>query len=1109
MKVIFQIIVFIAASTSLFAQGLKIEGISVPFNSFIADMVQDNMGNIWIATNNQGLHRYNGNEFKPYNHHSEDANSLLSDRLECLYKDSEGLIWIGTFANGLSRLNPQDDTFSNFVSDPNDTTSLRSDGIRNLTEDKSGRLWIATLNGLDYWDPKTKAFKRDYKESEDARILSQEHVRVLYTDESGIIWAGSSSPFFGEQSKGGLFRIDPATKTVERFTTSDQSNSLNNNIVTAIFEDSRGVFWIGTAGDGLHTMDRELGTFQRHLHVDGESEKLSRPPVRGYAYCMDHIRFITEDAFGNIWIGTMNNGINVFDPITDEIIHLTSERDDEYSLPISDLWCSLKSEDGLLWFGSWNPDGIGTKLFRINQTPSRLNHQDIGGPIFSFAEAPDDEIYVGSNNFIAKVGESVNDMTHIHYFDNEDFSSIHHLSKDPDGNLWGSTDKGLIFYNPSADQHEFYPLYDEQVTPRELLRLSNTALISSDSILVATSNGLFLFLHRQKKFMKIDFKPKDVEKQTSLLVNKVYIDSQDHIWVGFDLHGLHLLDAGLRTFKDYQFLHHIQDGPRIIKEDNKQNLYVGSDRSGLKKYLSDRDTFTQILDKNGLLNHDSHISDISFASDSTLLVATRTGVIEFNTIDSSSRRLDISQLAEFEIMSKPFFTAQNTGYSYLGTSYGFIKYKLDQFKSGNQNTATPRISKVYSAEMNVTNLAHEDSVTMQLKHHQNDLSFTLQYIDFLSRKPDRDLLYMLEGYDQRWRKGANEEEVYYYKLDPGLYSFIVKKMGSDGIWREDQVDFKILPPWWKTWWAYLLYGSLLTVSVWLTHKNQREKTIRKEREKIKDQELAHAKEIEKAYADLKETQTQLIQSEKMASLGELTAGIAHEIQNPLNFVNNFSEVSTELLEEIQEDLEKGNYGELKELFSDLENNLQKIHHHGERASGIVRGMLDHSRATSDEKALTDINRLCDEYLRLAYHGLRAKNKSFQANFRLEADPNLPEIMAVPQDIGRVLLNLINNGFQAILEKSETSDKDYKPELVVKTFKREQSIEVWIIDNGPGIPEEIKDKIFQPFFTTKPTGKGTGLGLSLAYDIVKAHGGELSLKSEEVGRTHFVIKLPII
>jgi signal transduction histidine kinase len=250
----------------------------------------------------------------------------------------------------------------------------------------------------------------------------------------------------------------------------------------------------------------------------------------------------------------------------------------------------------------------------------------------------------------------------------------------------------------------------------------------------------------------------------------------------------------------------------------------------------------------------------------------------------------------------------------------------------------------------------------------------------------------------------------------------------------------------------------------------------------------------------------------MASLGELTSGIAHEIQNPLNFVNNFSEVSKELLDEMKEELEAGNLQIATEISDDVIQNLEKINYHGKQAEAIVKGMLQHSRTSSGQKEPTDINALADESLRLSFHGFRAKDNSFNVNFKTELDKTLPKINVIPQDIGRVLLNLINNAFYAVNEKAKKDIKNYQPEVIVKTSLILPSggggALITVTDNGPGIPDSIKDKIFQPFFSTKPTGSGTGLGLSLSYDIVKAHGGDIKVEPEEGKGTAFIITLPI-
>jgi len=301
---------------------------------------------------------------------------------------------------------------------------------------------------------------------------------------------------------------------------------------------------------------------------------------------------------------------------------------------------------------------------------------------------------------------------------------------------------------------------------------------------------------------------------------------------------------------------------------------------------------------------------------------------------------------------------------------------------------------------------------------------------------------------------------------------------------------------------------------------EKESILFKQKENLEHQVSERTASLNTTLQDLKATQSQLIQSEKMASLGELTAGIAHEIQNPLNFVNNFSEVSNELLEEMNEELNKGDIDEAKAISTDIKLNLEKITHHGKRADAIVKGMLQHSRKGSAEKEPTDLNKLADEYLRLAYHGLRAKDKSFNAILETDFDTNLGLVNVMPQDMGRVVLNLITNAFYAVNEKksaevhaersqSTKAEKEYTPTVSVRTKKEGEAVLIIVKDNGNGIPEHVVDKIFQPFFTTKPTGQGTGLGLSMSYDIVtQGHGGELKVEAQEGVGTSFIVQIPI-
>ncbi|MFZ1292113.1 MAG: ATP-binding protein [Melioribacteraceae bacterium] len=428
------------------------------------------------------------------------------------------------------------------------------------------------------------------------------------------------------------------------------------------------------------------------------------------------------------------------------------------------------------------------------------------------------------------------------------------------------------------------------------------------------------------------------------------------------------------------------------------------------------------------------------------------------------------------------------------------------------------------------------------------LPFTYNTLRFECAAPSYENLsanqfeYFLEGFDKGWSSWTKETKKDYTNLPEGDYKFRVRaKNIYQYVSREAVYSFTILPPWWRSWWAYGVYALLIGILIFIVDRVQRQRLIKKEREraeirettlrsqtieaenkmlqsenKRKELELLKTKELEAAYTELKNThenlkatQQQLVTQQNLASLGALTAGIAHEIKNPLNFVNNFSEISGELLDEMKAELQNDNIEEALSIANDLKQNLEKINQHGKRADSIVKGMLLHSRGTSGEKTLTDINYLLDQYVNLAYHGMRAQNKEFNIAIEKDYDESLEKINVVPQDISRVFLNIINNAcYAAYDKKKKSSDDNFSPTLKVSTKNLKEKVEIRISDNGNGIPQNIIDKIFQPFFTTKPTGEGTGLGLSLSYDIiVKQHSGEIKFESGEGKYTEFIITLP--
>jgi signal transduction histidine kinase len=455
----------------------------------------------------------------------------------------------------------------------------------------------------------------------------------------------------------------------------------------------------------------------------------------------------------------------------------------------------------------------------------------------------------------------------------------------------------------------------------------------------------------------------------------------------------------------------------------------------------------------------------------------------------------------------------SNGDIWLATFNGLFRYNSGMEE--NKNSIPPQvhisgISILDSVYVDADGRIFKETVSftskIKLKYWQKDIGFDFVALHYLG--PEDNLYsWKLENYDKDWSAPSKNRHASYTNLSPGTYTFSVKASNADGFWNEEgaSITIVILPPWWKTWWAYILYALLAGTAIY-TFIRWRTKALQKEKEVLEEKVTERTAELKTSLENLKATQSQLIQSEKMASLGELTAGIAHEIQNPLNFVNNFSDVNKELADELKAELTTGNMQLAKEIADDIKDNSEKINHHGKRADAIVKGMLQHSRSSNGQKEPTDINALCDEYLRLAYHGLRAKDKSFNATMKTDFDDTLDNINIIPQDIGRVILNLINNAFYAVDEKKKLNPNGYEPTVSVSTQKEKDKIEIRVRDNGNGIPQKILDKIFQPFFTTKPTGQGTGLGLSLSYDIVKAHGGELKVETKEGEGTTFTILL---
>jgi signal transduction histidine kinase/ligand-binding sensor domain-containing protein len=1072
-------------------------------------IVKDKYGFLWLSDqDNHCVVRFDGTTMVRFQNNPKDPNSLGGDYPECLYGDSLGSIWIGFFGMGLDKFDPGTKTFTHYRHLPNDPESLSNDTVNCLRIDHLGNIWVGTQGGLDLFDPKTRKFRHFKNRMNDTTSLSCNIVRALYEDHEGELWIGTGM-FYDNDNTGGLNHFNRQNGTFIRYLNDPKNpNSLINNKVRSIFEDHQGNFWIGTNGDGLHILDRRTGMFTRYTYNAGKPEQLSRPPVINR---IDHITFITEDAENKIWIGTMFNGINRYDPETKKITHYGNNTDKTGAFSDNSGWCAYASTDGLVWMATQ-----ASNLYRIDLYNYSIPHYGksrLEGTA-CFYEEPPSIIWMGTlDGLIWK--DLKNGMTkkYLHEPGNPNSlvnNAVNKIIKSKQGDLWLATNAGLDRFDPRSQRFTHY-IHN----PKDAKSLATNSLLDlvedrDSNIWVGTvRSGLDKLDTKTGIFTHFTNVPADVSSISGSIVSRLYEDASSDLWVGtYANNGLNRLNRETGKFKRYLHGLNIAD----IHKDASGIIWVATG-NGLFKYDRKSDDFKSLAEGNPELTL-GNTGSITPDNDDNLWICAGFGLYKLN----QKRNYLAFYGLHNGIIDEPSMLDGNAfkrkdGELYFGDRYGYYSLYPGQLKT------PPGKPVLYFSNFWVANEVVKprndgplkeslsNAREIDLAYDQDIFSFSFSSINYRNSAYQK-YSYQLEPYDNAWRQALAEDRIQYFKVPPGNYIFHVKTTdGNNGDLIENSIAVIISPPWYTSWWAYIIYGLLFIALVFSVDRFQKARVIKAERERTRAKELVQAKEIEKAYQELKVTQTQLIQSEKMASLGEMTAGIAHEIQNPLNFVNNFSEVNAELAHELVVSLEKGRVDEARDLAGDILSNQEKISEHGRRADSIVKSMLQHSRTSSGHKESTDINALADEYLRLSYHGLRAKDKTFNASLQTDFDQSIGQVNVIPQDIGRVLLNLFNNAFFAVSEKNKLGKEGYEPTVSVSTKKMGDKVEIRVKDNGMGIPEKVKEKIFQPFFTTKPTGQGTGLGLSLSYDIIKAHQGTLTVQSREGEFTEFIIQLP--
>lgn len=1123
----------------------------------VVSMVQDNMGYMWITTQ-AGLVRYDGYKTKVYLPGSENKNNTPTYAMMSVFIDRDHNVWVASYDNGLFKYDRRHDRFVPVLS-PYLTVH---EGIISALCDTIGNIWsVIETNGekntvLEKFEPSSGKFHR-YGPAQNGKYhvaLSSPFSLGLGSDKQALIKTTDNVYFYNPAKEsfevflpqtdtsirkkmgfpvrqlsaihttwaprgngGGLIKYDELTQkvTIYRHNAAD-TNSLPSDTIHGILEDGKKRIWISSVA-GLSLFNPANGnftTFHPRDQIHGQASNslfavsIDKKDKVWLVYRYDVFCFDTKtrrfekyfhddldptsitkafpqkiifDRDDKLWIAQSYGGVD-HENVVSSAFRLSKN---QCGWVIS----SIKGIDGNVLLGStkgiFSYNKVKDIYKQITKQPGYLLTQTAGGLIYFLIADKKMQVYDPRTKVTKPFADYVKN-TGMKY----PAFTASYLLEDHTGTLWiGTEEKGMLAFNPRTQTLKSYPY------------ISNNNRIKGSDVL-------------------------DDKR-----VIMIYEDHEGTVWAGTNNGGLNRYDRKRDTFVSSYRPQEQFNCIQAIFEDEKHRLWAGSYLMGL--FMVDKITgfpLKHFTEKEGLISN--NVGRIGIQNGQYLWVWSPRGFSRLNLDDFSIRSFPVANAPWQDL----FANSQASLATLIDNQSGTV------IVPGNNKLVTVDLKHMpvnkTSPIVHIETISHNDPRAqrsadstdqaygikeLQLPHNQNRITFTYVALDF-NDAPGIRYQYKLDGYDGSWLDAGTTRWVTYTNLSPGTYTFRVKAKNSDGFWNNkgDTFIVTINAPWWQTWWAWLLW-IILFVSIiyaftaYRSRKLMHDKRILERKVQIRTEEVMQQKEeieaqrdsLEETLNELKLTQTQLIQSEKMASLGELTAGIAHEIQNPLNFVNNFSEVNMEMLVELREELDKGGIEEAKSVAADIEQNEIKINHHGKRADAIVKGMLEHSRAGTGKKQVTDLNVLADEYLRLAYHGLRAKNKEFNADLVTNFDAKLPAINVVPQDICRVMLNLFNNAFYAVNEKKKRAADDYKPEVTISTASTAHEIEIRVKDNGNGITDAIKDKIMQPFFTTKPTGEGTGLGLSLSYDIVvKGHNGTITVNSRENEYTEFVIVLPL-
>ncbi len=1118
---------------------------------------EDLAGNLWVGTEN-GLNRFDRDRevFDRFMADPDDPAALSNPHVLTINVDKKGTVRVGVgdaFGRdpngGLLEFDPRTDTFKRLAGMVKDPDNILGSSVASIYEDRTGSLWVGSvMEGLGHYDPRTNTV---------TRVFGSASVLDIMEDRSGVLW-------FGTWDKGAIALDRLANRFVHYGHEPNNPASLAEGDVMAVREvpAESNILWVGTWGGGLTRIDRSSNRIRRY----------EPDPNDPYSISSSSVRVIYEDSKGVMWIGTWG-GLNRYDPRTDRFYKYLPDAKDPYSISHHTVRTITEDHDGILWFGTW---GRGLNSFDRDTghfKSYRIDTTDVSPGIDQITVVYEDSknrLWVGTNGSgFYRFNRDSGTFTEVLAKANEEFDGNYSpgtILETPSGDLWLGTFVGLLRFNPEDESIKVY-------TEEQGLGHRSVKGIMRDGagrIWAVTDNGIARYDAQKDRFR--NYNKADGLSQSKFESRAFYQSPSGEFFMG----GADGVDAFFPeqirddprppavAITDFRLF-----GETVNPGENsplKQNILetaevgldytqndVGFTFAGLHYVRPEQNQYSYRLDpydkdwskpSNRRTAHYTNLDPGSY----TFMVKAANNDGVWN---EEGARISI-------VIAPPFWQTWWFRIAavllFVGLVYGGVQTRIRQIADRNRRLEATVAER--TAELADRNHQLEQSHTI-VEAINKETSFRRLLTKILEEarvipgvEKATAIVKLSDGmFHVRASSGWDVAAMEHIRLTPeqaqaryadpaeevALDLFVAKDVGKR-IGSTEMAEFGAVASFLvlrvkieDEVAGYLVFDNLSDSDAFAERdvallerlKEHIESAFIKTRllESLRDQNdqiSAQRSELENTLNSLKAAQDRLVQAEKMASLGQLTAGIAHEIKNPLNFVNNFSEMSSELTDELmsevnarKDQLPKDFVEELESILEGLKINADKISEHGKRADSIVQSMLQHSRGGEGEQEEVDLNVMLDEYVNLAYHGMRARDSDFNVTLNRNYAPGLPKLKIVPQDLGRVLINLLNNAFDALNDYTVKMGDDFHPTVAVSTAMLNGTVEIRIADNGPGIPDHVKKRIFEPFFTTKPTGSGTGLGLSMSYDIVtKGHGGSLDVESSEGNGATFVVRLPV-